>query len=102
MPQTKPSMAVFSALVGPRVAKVWFEVTQTAQAAMSMIWGQFIRGFRRSYNRRSNQSRMPSAAVPLAYRDGGGGAMTLRSPLCSGPVTMPAASIASIKRAARL
>src|SRR5690606_35462393 len=33
---------------------------------------------------------------------GGGGAMTVRSPLCSGGLTMPAASIASISRAARL
>ena len=30
---------------------------------------------------------------------GGGGASTLRSPLCSGGVTTPAASIASIRRA---
>lgn len=33
---------------------------------------------------------------------GGGGASTLRSPLCSGGETMPAASIASTRRAARL
>lgn len=36
------------------------------------------------------------------YPRGGGGASTLRSPLCSGVLTMPAASIASIRRAARL
>jgi hypothetical protein len=33
---------------------------------------------------------------------GGGGASTLRSPLCSGADTTPACSIASIRRAARL
>lgn len=33
---------------------------------------------------------------------GGGGASTVRSPLCSGALTTPAASMASINRAARL
>ena len=45
---------------------------------------------RRGRRRRGAQSR------------GGGFTSTLRSPLCSGGLTMPAASMASIRRAARL
>ena len=33
---------------------------------------------------------------------GGGGARTVRLPLCSGPLTTPSRSICSIRRAARL
>src|SRR5690606_14697048 len=46
--------------------------------------------------RQSTDKRRP------ALHFGGGGASTVRSPLCSGGLTTPAASIASISRAARL
>ncbi|SMQ95224.1 hypothetical protein NBC2815_01884 [Xanthomonas fragariae] len=48
-----------------------------------------------------SQAAFATGASSCPYL-GGGGANTVRSPLCSGWLTTPAASIASIKRAARL
>lgn len=59
-----------------------------------------------SLSREAGKARLSgsreASTHPLRAYFGGGGARTLRSPLCSGAETTPAASIASTRRAARL